>query len=92
LSAASISIRASRELVLVSFIFAFFGELPFKDFPDFIYGVRVFWALVIAYAAYTGKPQRHAALVLGAFLNLVIGNFNHYFRKNHNTIALFPHR
>ena len=44
--------------MLVSFIFAFFGKLPFKDFLDFLYGVHVFWPLVVSYAAYTGKPLK----------------------------------
>jgi hypothetical protein len=44
--------------VLVGFIFAFFGELPFKDFPDLLYCVRLFRALVVSYAAYTGKPLK----------------------------------
>jgi hypothetical protein len=44
--------------VLVSFIFAFFGKLPFKDFSGFLYDVCVFWALVVSYAAYTGKPLK----------------------------------
>jgi hypothetical protein len=47
--------------VLVSFIFAFFGELSFKDFPDLLHGVRVFWVLVVSYAAYTGKPLKALA-------------------------------
>ena len=57
--------------MLVSFIFAFFGELPFKDFLGFFYGVHVFRPLVVSYAAYTGKPLK--ALTKKYVVGFVLG-------------------
>jgi len=69
-------------VLLFSLISAFYSELPFIYFPNFINGVGFLGRFVISYAAYACELQCHLAFVFGAFLDFVVGYFNNDFRND----------
>jgi hypothetical protein len=44
-------------VLLFSLISAFYSELPFIYFPNFLDGIRVLWSFVVPDADYSGEPQ-----------------------------------
>jgi len=68
--------------------FALRLELPFINRLNLPNCACLFGALVVSYAGDPGKTQRHLAGVLGALLNLVIGNFHNNSGQDGYFVAL----